>query len=380
MNKSNIFILDQALGGSKNQILKAIMDIDNSFIICDPAGIYLQKTNTNLNNAGFQIKVINLENPEKSPYGLNIVNYLSSDKNISSIVNNICDATNESVRLLMHTEKTDEFWKTIDTILLEESLRLFQETAREKSGPLGIDYYIDFINNYFLPSMSRQYLSLYPSDGSSSPINKLSNLTDKQLDTAVKNCIYRLIKVKECTSKKIFYRKDIDLKNVINDEKTAIFIKTPIETNRKQVISNRTLSKIIYLLLSNALMESNNASVKNNNKEWTFFVSDDDCKFGGNNLRNILKSTQITNCSIIYLTKNIENFKKKYGSFDFLDIFDEFMLLGGKVTEETATYISNLVNSICNKKEIEDMKLYKNLSLTENLLKLKAEEGILIKK
>lgn len=90
-----------------------IMQANTSFVVLDPKGEILRDTGGLLEKQGYDIKVLDLINTEKS-HGFNPFIYLRSDKDVLRLVSNLIRNTTPK-----GAQSNDPFWERAETALLE---------------------------------------------------------------------------------------------------------------------------------------------------------------------------------------------------------------------------------------------------------------------
>ena len=90
-----------------------IMQANTSFVVLDPKGEILRDTGGLLEKQGYDIKVLDLINTEKS-HGFNPFVYLRDDKDVLRLVSNLIRNTTPK-----GAQSNDPFWERAETALLE---------------------------------------------------------------------------------------------------------------------------------------------------------------------------------------------------------------------------------------------------------------------
>lgn len=106
-----------------------IMQANTSFVVLDPKGEILRDTGGLLEKQGYDIKVLDLINTEKS-HGFNPFVYLRSDKDVLRLVSNLIRNTTPK-----GAQSNDPFWERAETALLEALiLYLVNEAPSEEQN------------------------------------------------------------------------------------------------------------------------------------------------------------------------------------------------------------------------------------------------------
>jgi len=102
-----------------------IMQGNCSFVILDPKGEILRDTGKLLENQGYEIKVLDLINMEKS-HCYNPFNYLKTDNDVQKLVTNLFKSTTPK-----GTQSSDPFWDTAASMLLMSLILFLKYEAPE---------------------------------------------------------------------------------------------------------------------------------------------------------------------------------------------------------------------------------------------------------
>lgn len=108
-------MVDGGSGAGKTRFFAKpnIMQANTSFVVLDPKGEILRDTGGLLEKQGYDIKVLDLINTEKS-HGFNPFVYLRSDKDVLRLVSNLIRNTTPK-----GAQSNDPFWERAETALLE---------------------------------------------------------------------------------------------------------------------------------------------------------------------------------------------------------------------------------------------------------------------
>ena len=106
-----------------------IMQCNTSFVVLDPKGEILRDTGNLLLEKGYEIRVLDLINLERS-HGYNPFTYLHDDKDVLKLVNNIVRNTTPK-----GAQSNDPFWERAETALMEALiLYLINEAPPEEQN------------------------------------------------------------------------------------------------------------------------------------------------------------------------------------------------------------------------------------------------------
>ena len=115
------------IGGSgaaktRSFVLPNILTANTNYVITDPKSEVLLATGGYLKEQGYDVRVLNLVNPEQSD-GYNPFRYLRDEKDVLKLVNNLIQSTTPK-----GSHESDPFWTKAETALLQAIiLMLFQE-------------------------------------------------------------------------------------------------------------------------------------------------------------------------------------------------------------------------------------------------------------
>lgn len=112
-----------------------IMQTNTSFVILDPKGEMLRDTGYLLENEGYEVKVLDLINMEKS-HCYNPFVYLKSDNDVQKLVTNLFKATTPK-----GSQSNDPFWDTAASMLLLSLIFYlkYEAPGDEKNFPMVIE-------------------------------------------------------------------------------------------------------------------------------------------------------------------------------------------------------------------------------------------------
>ena len=112
-----------------------IMQANTSFVVLDPKGEILRDTGGLLKKQGYDIKVLDLINTEKS-HGFNPFVYLRDDKDVLRLVGNLIRNTTPK-----GAQSNDPFWERAETALLEALILYLVNEAppEEKNFPMVME-------------------------------------------------------------------------------------------------------------------------------------------------------------------------------------------------------------------------------------------------
>lgn len=112
-----------------------IMQANTSFVVLDPKGEILRDTGGLLEKQGYDIKVLDLINTEKS-HGFNPFVYLRDDKDVLRLVGNLIRNTTPK-----GAQSNDPFWERAETALLEALILYLVNEAppEEKNFPMVME-------------------------------------------------------------------------------------------------------------------------------------------------------------------------------------------------------------------------------------------------
>lgn len=112
-----------------------IMQANTSFVVLDPKGEILRDTGGLLEKRGYDIKVLDLINTEKS-HGFNPFVYLRDDKDVLRLVGNLIRNTTPK-----GAQSNDPFWERAETALLEALILYLVNEAppEEKNFPMVME-------------------------------------------------------------------------------------------------------------------------------------------------------------------------------------------------------------------------------------------------
>ena len=132
----NVMVVGGSGAGKTSFFAKPnIMQANTSFVVLDPKGEILRDTGGLLEKQGYDIKVLDLINTEKS-HGFNPFVYLRDDKDVLRLVSNLIRNTTPK-----GAQSNDPFWERAETALLEALILYLVNEAppEEKNFPMVME-------------------------------------------------------------------------------------------------------------------------------------------------------------------------------------------------------------------------------------------------
>ena len=112
-NLNTLVIGGSGAGKTRGYALPNIMQCNSSFVITDPKAEILRTVGNLLVEEGYDIKVVDLINFEKSNH-YNPFNYIKDEKDVIKLINNLIRNTTPKTAV-----KSDDFWEKSETALLQ---------------------------------------------------------------------------------------------------------------------------------------------------------------------------------------------------------------------------------------------------------------------
>lgn len=128
-NINTLILGGSGTGKSRSHIIPNIMQLNSSFICTDPKGEILRKTGNLLKLAGYDIRVLDLKNHNKS-HGYNPFVYFRNDDDVLLFVNNMWSAMEDKA-----ATKQDQMWSDLaKTMLMSFILFIFHYCPIEEQN------------------------------------------------------------------------------------------------------------------------------------------------------------------------------------------------------------------------------------------------------
>jgi len=131
-NLNTLVVGGSGAGKTRFFCLPNILQKNSSFVITDPKGEILRDTRETLEDSGYEVKVLDLINMEKSNC-YNPFCYLKTDNDVQKFVTNLFRATAPK-----DAKKTDSFWDTSASMLLMSLIFLVKSEFPPKAQRLGV--------------------------------------------------------------------------------------------------------------------------------------------------------------------------------------------------------------------------------------------------
>ena len=319
-----------------------ILQANTSFVVLDPKGEILRDTGHLLEEKGYEIRVIDLINMERS-YGYNPFQYLRDEKDVLKLVNNLVRNTTPK-----GAQSNDPFWERAETALLEALILYLVKEAppEEQNFPMVME----MINAAEVREEDEEYSSVLDELFERLEMRNPDHLAVKQYHifklaagkTAKSILIslgVRLEKFNLPQIASIVYRDELDLPS-LGEKKTALFALIPD--------NDSSLNFIIGMMYTQLFQE-------------LFYLADH--KYGGrlpvhvhcvmdefanvalpDEFDKLLSTMRSREVSVSIILQNIAQlkalFEKQWESI--IGNCDEFVYLGGN-EQSTHKYVSELL-------------------------------------
>lgn len=136
-NKNVTVIGGSGAGKSYNFVIPNIMQMNSDYLVTDPKGEILRKTGTMLKENGYEIRVLNLVEMDKSDY-FNLFSYIDKTKQqeVISMIDLIMKNTNDGEK------SKDPFWDSAEVLLMTAMVFYVLEKGGDDEVNIGTMMYL----------------------------------------------------------------------------------------------------------------------------------------------------------------------------------------------------------------------------------------------
>lgn len=329
-----------------------IMQANTSFVILDPKGELLRDTGNLLLEKGYEIKVLDLINMEKS-YSYNPFVYIKTDNDVQKLVTNLFKATTPKGSV-----SQDAFWDTAASMLLlsllfylkyeapedEQNFPMVMEMLRAGEVKEDDDFYVSPLDMLFnkLEDVNPEHIAVkYYRDYHSGSAKTLKSI---QITLASRLEKFNLESVASITQSD-----ELDLTS-LGEKKVALFALIPDNDT-----SFNFLISILYTQIFQQLFYMADHKYKGGLKQHLHFVMDEFANISlPDDFEKILSTMRSRNISVSIILQNLAQlkalFEKQWESI--VGNCDLFLYLGGN--EQTShKFVSELLG-----RETVDLNTY----------------------
>lgn len=247
---SNMLVID-ATGSGKttNVAYPNILQMYGSYVISDSSGMLYKKTAHVLRNRGYEIRVLNMREPEKSDH-YNPFCYLNTEADVSELVSCLMQYLNRNNGFV------DQFWNAAARLLLNAIILLLRNYEPEEKQNFATLY--DILENvYAAPPLKalEKIAEIFEKVAAEDPDSACVNAYQKFAQVMTANTAYDIVCEIRENLEDFGARKFVELTstdnmglNKLGDRKTALFITESSEKETSQFVSaslyNRTMAAL----------------------------------------------------------------------------------------------------------------------------------------
>lgn len=363
LNNNTIVIGGSGSGKTRGYVLPNILQCTEgayspSLVITDPKGEILGKVGKYLKKCGYEIRVLNLKEQNKS-FGFNPFDYILEEKfeqEISSLVSCIMNSNNEK-----EEKGNDPFWPDMAKILLKaifyavyegfpkeernintamEIFRWFEVTDDDDryTNPTKLDDFFEVFSKNEL--ILKKYGDINVNPALKNWEDFRSKCKGKTAQSVISTALSKIAPFDEKEVRRIFEKDEMEL-DLVGERKTALFIILPPTNKTYNFIAN-----VLYTQLFDQLEYC--ATVKHNQElpVPVRFILDEFYNTGKiPNFENILSYARSFGIGISVILQSLDQIKEMYEKSwgTLLDTCSTFLFLGGIRHADTLEYISKLL-------------------------------------
>lgn len=363
LNNNTMLIGGSGSGKTRGYVLPNILQCCNSpyspsIVVTDPKGEILTKVGKYLTDCGYEIRVLNLKEQNRS-FCFNPFSYIREDnyeEGISSLVSSIMDSRSES-----NQKSNDPFWDDMAKVLLKSifyaTYEGFNKEEQNMNTVMALFRWFevsDKDDRYKNPTKLDTFFKVFAEDeeiaekyGTVNTNPALRNWEDfrtkckgKTAQSVTATALAKISPFDEEQIRRIFSKDEMEL-DLVGERKTALFIILP-PTNK----TYNFMANVLYTQLFEQLEYC--ATVKHNQQlpVPVRFILDEFYNTGKiPNFENILSYARSFGIGIAIVLQSLDQIKEMYEKSwgTVLDNCSTFLYLGGIRHFDTLDYISKLL-------------------------------------
>ena len=236
-------------GKTRGYVKPNLLQGNTSYVVLDPAGEILRDNGNSLKSMGYKIRVIDLVDMEKSDK-YNPFAYIRTDNDVMMLITTLIKNTTPA-----GSTTTDPFWEKAETMLVsalmlllhhfglpsEKNFRMLMALLTEAKG--------DTSRENILDTLFACYEAEYPGNIASLTYHRVKSGAEKTMQSIIITASARLTKF-DLESLQNLTMDDGMAFETYGDEKTALFIKTPVVDSSFNFIAGMVYTQLFQQLYS----------------------------------------------------------------------------------------------------------------------------------
>lgn len=303
-NINSLLVGGSGSGKHAGFVLPNILNMLGSYVIIDKYGEIYQITNKYLEENGYEIKTINIEN-SKHNYNYDPISHINNDYDVDNLVE------------ILIGDNSDEFWNESAKALIKTVIYYVLEKAEKK----------DLLTVYYLLATPKEILfeKFNEFDEGSKGYKYsilLKTFPEKTYASVVSTAITKISFIIDRINDDRSFQKEIDFSDM-KKKKMALFI------GANEIVKSEI--KIDSIMISQIFSQLSAKVFDDNFNEKVYFLLNDIEIFSKiEYLKSAILMSRSNNLSIHLITNNINFLKKLYGDefYSIINTIDTQMLLG----------------------------------------------------
>jgi type IV secretion system protein VirD4 len=236
-------------GKTRGYVKPNLLQGNTSYVVLDPAGEILRDNGHSLESMGYKIRVIDLVDMEKSDK-YNPFAYIRTDNDVMMLITTLIKNTTPA-----GSTTTDPFWEKAETMLVsalmlllhhfglpsEKNFRMLMTLLTEAKG--------DTSRENILDTLFACYDSVHPGNIASLTYHRVKSGAEKTMQSIIITASARLTKF-DLESLQNLTMDDEMAFETYGDEKTALFIKTPVVDSSFNFMAGMVYTQLFQQLYS----------------------------------------------------------------------------------------------------------------------------------
>ncbi len=248
-NCSVVVVGGSGSGKTRGYVKPNILQGNTSYVILDPAGEILRDNGQSLQDMGYTLRVLDLVNMEKSD-GYNPFTYIKTDNEVFTLITALIKNTTPA-----GSSTSDPFWEKAESLLVSSlMLLLFHYGIKEEKNFKSLMILLteakgDASQVNILDDLFSHYEQLDPGNIASLTYHRFRSGADKTLQSIIITASARLARFDLTLLQDLTMNDEMEFET-FGDQKTALFIKTPVIDSSFNFMAGMVYTQLFQALYS----------------------------------------------------------------------------------------------------------------------------------
>lgn len=310
MNNNVMVVGTSGTGKTRSFVIPNVLQMNANYIISDSKGDIYRACYRPLVDAGYNVKVLNLQNLERVVNHYNPLLYVSNEQDLSLLINTILgsDITGEK------TKSLDSFWNETSRILLTALILYLLEygSPREQNLSAVCDLlHTAGRNNREKSKLEQMFLEIAAIDPDDDCVKWFNDFSlvgeaDRTRDSIIMSTVAKMSVFKMNSVRELMRFDDLELWR-FTEERIALFVIIDDTDPTKNYISNILYTQLFKLLCRKA--DEGTGALPYH----TRFFLDDFASVYIPNFNNVISDVRSRNISVAIMCQNESQLSSRYG-------------------------------------------------------------------